>query len=243
MSLKLRKMGQGEISLPRSVSVKQGQFSEAATKVTKVSKVVKVINENSSPSKMAIRNNAVRNMFMQLRETFDAPTQQTKKLRKAVSANDFCLLKNLEWCGEVTKIDILKAAIDEEDEKVLEAFNNDLNHDDTLNLLDYSIEKRSTKNSRKFSANLKDLGERAIPLLEVAIIAQDVDFVNYLLDKVVDLSQLAISPLHLCTVHSTSTLMIRSLSLRLPSCSFTSYHYSRVLFKSLCSSTFPLELQ
>ena len=209
MSVKLRKGAKPEHPFSRSNSIAQVQFNDAASKVTKVNKCVKVIHEQSS-----IRNNAIRNMFLQIKDTVDAPTEKAKRLRKAVSMNDIILLKELEGCGDVTKNEILKAAIDEEDETVLEEFNNNLNHDDTLDLLDYSIEKRSTKHSRKFSANLNDLGERAIPLLEVAIIAQDVDFVNYLLDKVVDLSLLPTSPLHLCTVHSTSTIMVQSLSLR-----------------------------
>ena len=159
---------------------------------------------------------ALCNVLQVMKDTIDAPSpgEDRRCLVRAVSRADIRSLRELKDSGKVTNTDILRAAIDEDEVTILEEFNDQHVYDQEL--LDYSISREAVKTSRKISASMVDLRDRAVPLLKIAIVKENVDFVSHLLDRRADLSLLSTTPLHLAVLR-TSTSLVRNLCLRNPS--------------------------
>ena len=163
---------------------------------------------------------AVGQMLQNYKETIHQPNPNSdlNRLLSAVEAVDIPALKEMKSMGIFSTEDIIKAAIDKDNVRVVEEFKEEIENVDEVDglgpLLDYSIEKRAMKTTRKLSGDLKYLGQRAMPLFIAAIGERDMDYVNELLDmKVVNLHELDENPMHIAA-QSSSAVMIQSFSSR-----------------------------
>ena len=163
---------------------------------------------------------AVTKLLQSYKETIEEPNLNSdrKRLLTAVDAVDIVALKEMKSKGIISTEEIMKAAIDKDNARVVEEFKKEIEQVDEMDslgpLLDYSIEKRAMQTTKKLSGDLKYLGERAMPLFIAAIAERDMDYVNELLDmKVVNLQELDGNPMHIAA-RSASAVMIQSLSSR-----------------------------
>ena len=163
---------------------------------------------------------AVTKLLQSYKETIEEPNPNSdrKRLLAAVEAVDIVALKEMKSKGIISTEEIMKAAIDKDNARVVEEFKKEIEKVDEMDslgpFLDYSIEKRSMQTTKKLSGDLKYLGERAMPLFIAAIGERDMEYVNELLDmKVVNLQELDGNPMHIAA-RSASAVMIQSLSSR-----------------------------
>ena len=174
-------------------------------------------NHKPSCNKKEQLQGAVRQLLQSYKETiYDPnPNSDLNQLLSAVNATDIVALKEMKSRGIFSTEEIMKAAIDKDNVQVVDEFKEEIENVDGLGpLLDYSIEKRAMKTTRKLSGDLKYLGERAMPLFIAAIGERDMDYVNELLDmKVVNLHDLDGNPMHIAA-QSASAVMIQSFSSR-----------------------------
>jgi len=173
-----------------------------------------------SSNKKEQLHGAVRQLLQSYKETIHEPNPNSdrKMLLDAVDAVDITALKEMKSKGMFSTEEIIKAAIDKDNVLVVEEFKDDIENVDEVDgwgpLLDYSIEKRAMRTTRKLSADLKYLGERAMPLFIAAIGERDMDYVNELLDlNMVNLQELGENPMHIAA-RSSSAVMVQSLSSR-----------------------------
>ena len=132
---------------------------------------------------------AVRQLLQNYKETVHdkSPNCDRKQLLAAVEREDIVALKELKSSGIFSTRDIVRAAIDKDNALVVEEFRKEVGSADEVDglgpLLDYSIQKRAMKVTRKFSGDFKNIGDKALPLFIAAIGEKDMDYVNQLLDK------------------------------------------------------------
>ena len=177
-------------------------------------------NHKPSCNKKEQLQGAVRQLLQSYKETIYDPNPKSdlNQLFSAVNATDIVALKEMKSRGIFSTEEIMKAAIDKDNVRVVDEFKEEIENVDEVDglgpLLDYSIEKRAMKTTRKLSGDLKYLGERAMPLFIAAIGERDMDYVNELLDmKVVNLHDLDGNPMHIAA-QSASAVMIQSFSSR-----------------------------
>ena len=191
-------------------------------RVSLTSQMNRILNRKKSLQEMSLQDKinrgggAVRFMLQEMKDVVDAPLPDKDKraLHKAVSDVDIAALKELRATGKVTTEEILIAAVDKDEVIILDEFKDDLENNDSLALLDYSVEHGRKKCIRKISNMTNNLGDRAILLLNAAIEQQDLPYVNQLLDehaKLVDGHHE--TPLHMAA-RATCHKMARSLSER-----------------------------
>ena len=165
---------------------------------------------------------AVKQLLKSYKETIHEPNPNSdrKRLVAAVDGEDIVALREMRSEGTFSNEEIMKAAIDKDNVRVVEEFKEEIQNVDEVDgvevdglgaLLDYSIEKRAMRVTRKLSGDLKNLGERAMPLFIAAIGERDMDYVHELLDnKAVNLQELGENPM-LIAAQSASAVMIHSL--------------------------------
>ena len=160
---------------------------------------------------------AVRQLLQNYKETIHekSPNCDRKQLLAAVEREDIVALKELKSSGIFSTRDIVRAAIDKDNALVVEEFRKEVGSTDEVDglgpLLDYSIQKKAMKVTRKLSGDFKNIGDKALPLFIAAIGEKDMDYVNQLLDNnIVDLCELDENPMHIAAM-SSSALMVRSL--------------------------------
>ena len=132
---------------------------------------------------------AVKQLLKSYKETIHEPNpnSERKRLVAAVDGDDIVALKEMISEGTFSNEEIMKAAIDKDNVRVVEEFKEEIQNVDEVDglgpLLDYSIEKRAMQVTRKLSGDFKYLGERAMPLFIAAIGERDMGYVHELLDK------------------------------------------------------------
>ena len=162
---------------------------------------------------------AVRQLLKSYKESIhDETNPKRNRLLAAVDGDDIVALKEMRSEGTFSNEEIMKAAIDKDNVRVVEEFKEEIQNVDEVDglgpLLDYSIEKRAMQVTRKLSGDWKYLGERAMPLFIAAIGERDMEYVHELLDnKAVNLQELDENPM-LIAARSASAVMIQSLSSR-----------------------------
>ena len=163
---------------------------------------------------------AVRQLLQNYKETIHekSPNCDRKQLLAAVEREDIVALKELKSSGIFSTRDIVRAAIDKDNASLVEEFRKEVGSADEVDglgpLLDYSIQKRAMKVTRKLSGDFKNIGDKALPLFIAAIGEKDMDYVNQLLDNnIVNLQELDENPIHIAA-RLSSTLMIQSLCSR-----------------------------
>ena len=157
--------------------------------------------------------------FQIYKDTVDNPIMGTDRehLMTAVQEGNITALKEMKAKNKFTLVDIVKAAIEKDQETVVEEFSEEMQRSESVTmdaLLDYSIRKKAMNTSRKISGTLGELGRRVMPLLTMAIEKKDTAYVNQILDEhPEELVEMEESPLHMAA-RSASALMARSLTER-----------------------------
>ena len=107
-------------------------------------------------SKMATRlQGAVKQLLKSYKETIHEPNpnSERKRLLAAVDGDDIVALKEMRSEGTFSNEEIIKAAIDKDNVRVVEEFKEEIQNVDEVDglgpLLDYSIEKRAMHVTRK----------------------------------------------------------------------------------------------
>ena len=157
--------------------------------------------------------------FQIYKDTVDNPIMGTDRehLMTAVQEGNITALKEMKAKNKFTLVDIVKAAIEKDQETVVEEFSEEMQRSESVTmdaLLDYSIRKKAMNTSRKISGTLGELGRRVMPLLTMAIEKKDTAYVNQILDEhPEELVEMEESPLHMAA-RSASALIARSLTER-----------------------------
>ena len=110
-------------------------------------------SQKISPEKL---EGALRLAFQIYRDTVHNPVLGTDRedLMKAVQEGDILALKELKSENKFTLVDIVKAAIDKDQDTIVEEFSDEIQNNEAVTLdalLDYSIRKKAMNTSRRLS--------------------------------------------------------------------------------------------